>query len=73
MTNAIGTSQDPTLQSAAAAAQPKKAGADALRKKLDRDAVQGRDAVQDGDEVAPAPPPAPAPDRPKGGRVDRLA
>ena len=73
MTNAIGTSQDLALQPAAAAAQPKEPGADALKKKLDRDAVQGREAVQDGDEVAPPPPPAPAPDRPKGGRVDRLA
>ena len=73
MTNAIGTSLDVALEPAAAAARPKEPGADKLKKKLDRDALQGREAIQDGDEPAPPAPPAPAPDRPKGGRVDRLA
>ena len=46
MTNTIGSTQDPGLQPAAAAARQSEQGAEEARRALDREQAQGRDAVQ---------------------------
>ena len=67
MTSAIGTSEDLALEPAAAPARPPDAGAEATRKALDRQQLEGRDAVQ------PAAPTAPSAAEPhKGTTVDQL-
>ena len=71
MVNAVGSVQDRALEPAAAAARPVDAGAEAARKALDQEELQGREAVQlikDASEASK--PPAP---RDRGSRVDRTA
>jgi len=47
MTNSVATQGDLALQPVAAATRPAEAGAVALRKRLDREALEGREAVQE--------------------------
>jgi hypothetical protein len=73
MTNSVATRGDPALQPVAAANQAPTAGSDALRKALDKDALEGRDAVQDVKETAAGQAPAQAGDDAKGRQLDRTA
>jgi hypothetical protein len=52
MTNTIGSTQDPGLQPAAAAARQSDQGAEEARRALDRDQAEGRDAVQATQDTA---------------------
>jgi hypothetical protein len=70
MTNTIGSTQDPGLQPAAAAARQTEQGAEELRRALDREQAQGREAVQATQETAAAPS---TDDPAKGAGVNRVA
>jgi hypothetical protein len=71
MVNAVGSVQDRALEPAAAASRPVDAGAEAARKALDQEELQGREAVKLIKEAAQASGPPPA--RERGSRVDRTA
>ena len=69
--NAVGSVQDRALEPAAAASRPVDAGAEAARKALDQEQLQGREAVKLIKEASRDSAPPPAQDR--GSRVDRRA
>ncbi len=68
MTNAVGSSQDPALQPAAAAARQVDAGEEAARRAFDRRQLEGRKAVQRADGAHAA-----TPEPPRYRRVDAVA
>jgi len=70
MTNTIGSTQDPGLQPAAAAARQSDQGAEEARRALDRDQAQGRDAVQATEGASAS---SSSDDPTKGGGVNKVA
>lgn len=70
MTNTIGSTQDPGLQPAAAAARQSEQGAEEARRALDREQAQGRDAVQATSETSTS---SSSGDPAKGGSVNTIA
>ena len=70
MNNTIGSTQDPGLQPAAAAARQSDQGAEEARRALDRDQAQGRDAVQATQETSAS---SSSDDPTKGGSVNKVA
>lgn len=73
MTNPIGSTQDPALQPAAAAARTTDAGTEATRKALDQQELEGREAVQLVKDAPPPPPPAAVEAGSKGRFVNKTA
>ena len=70
MTNTVGSTQDPGLQPAAAAARQVDQGAEEARRALDRDQAEGRDAVQATEQTIAS---SSSNDSTKGGGVDKVA
>jgi hypothetical protein len=71
MITAAGSVQDRALEPAASASRPVDAAAEAARKALDREELQGREAVKLVRPAAGSSEPRPAAER--GSRVDRSA